>query len=190
MTTSTAGQVTIGFRRAGGIIVGFVICYLALDGITRGYPPGTAHFWGLSSIAWGELAVAAAAMLATAKWWARVLPGYFFVVGLKSVAILARGRSLMSPHQPVSRSFSLELAVFCFLCTLLTIRFSTNRPNPLQSLVLTILVLATLWEAVAVTSRIPVPLMVGLAIVAGDWCLQKFRNNRRPGGESGRVAHS
>jgi hypothetical protein len=141
-------------------------------------------------VGWTELALSAAALIASAGVWWQVFAGYMLIGSLKSVIVLITGRDLFAPYGPFPRSEAAAFAAFGVATILLMWRFTKNRPTILDRIALTAYVFCFAWRADrAEFSDFGLGLIAGLGFLIFASAYDRIRRHRRPDHGSSSANH-
>ena len=192
MKPSVKEQVNSGLRLgvgAGLFLIGGMLLSAGMGRIVWSATPPHYVVWS-DPIGWTELALSAAALIASAGVWWHVFAGYMLIRGLQSVVVLITGRDLFAPYGPFPRSEAAALAAFGVATILLMWRFTKNRPTILDRIALTSYVFCFAWRADRVEfSDFGLGLIVGLGFLIFASAYDRIRRHRRPDHGSSRTNH-
>lgn len=175
-------QVLGGFRKAGGLLLGFCVmsaCLGALE-ILSGHE--SKHGARATLLAWAVLTIATVIMLWTANLWARFVTILFFgpaVPRIGALLLLGSGSFQSSDSHP-----QVELAEFLaysIAVIALTWRFVGKHPAPttvLDRLALTFFVLAVIREAVIPYQPPPWSLILGGLLLLIAWFVHRLTGGK------------
>ncbi|MFZ0819212.1 MAG: hypothetical protein WAM91_04030 [Candidatus Acidiferrales bacterium] len=183
MSNSRSDQVTHGFQLTGYLLLGIATVCLVLGGVMTFDPAWTPHpslLRTLSGIV--EVLVASAILFLTAGSWARGLAGFLFIVCAKSLISIMIGTVPIPPYHPIPWYVSAEVAGYCLIAGILTLKFYSHPPTLLEKTSLTLLVFATMEGLISKTTGIwpfgagILALLIARAI---DWRKRGRRNTNR-----------
>lgn len=174
MEKITKYQILSGLR-IGGSLGAFLIAGILMGrGMSRIMDSGSLHQISVDWTALGELVLAAAILLITARVWVMLLGGYILFGALKGVILFANGSF---PSRGFSTRVEMLLLVFyCIATLMLMFRFAQNPPTILDRIALTIY-LFCLWPA-GVKSAFSWWQAVGLIVLLSSWCVFRWRTTR------------
>jgi hypothetical protein len=173
-------QVTSGFRRVGGLLLGIAWLGLVYWGITEGFASEQAFSEGRHPsrfLGYALLIVAAVIMVATAEYWKRAFPGIMLAAVINSVLELWRGHAVNNPSVAIAPPTAAIHLLVTSGVTVLTLTFKSRHLSMTDRVALLAFVAAFFWQAV--DSRFASLKLVGGAFcVLVAWAINRLRSGR------------
>jgi len=155
---TTMKQVSNGFRAAGVALLGLAWLGLVLGGMMVAFEPSSNY---PRVTGWVALALAAVALLTTAHYWVKVLPGLLGIATLNATVSIFTKHATNLGSVPISRSDALIAALLLAASTALSFSFISRKLNILDRFVFLIYVSCIFWGAV--DHRVTLPVQIGIA---------------------------
>jgi hypothetical protein len=128
---SIGAQLAGGFRKAGGLIVGFAVMVGCVGSLAVISDHDAVRSGRATVTAWTALVLATMIMLWTANRWAPFVTGFFFGPAiLKIAAVLFFGADSYDSAHSISRIELAEFLAYAVAVVALTSRFAGRRPAP------------------------------------------------------------
>lgn len=172
-------QISSGFRRAGGWLLGMAWFGLVLAGITEAFESEQAFNEGHHPhrvLGYLLLIATVVIFVVTANRWKRYLPGIMVLATLGSLRVLQNGRN---PGDGAIVPRSTGIVYFLVLAGVTAVSFSFKKRslNLLDRMALLAFVASILWTGVARSFATIAPVAGALCVLAA-WATDRLKKNR------------